>query len=510
MTMMKRILISARWVITARDDFPFLENGAVIVENGLISRVGALEELVKQGPFDAELGSPGEILLPGLVNAHHHVGRYFRDGLPDLPLEIWLLRLKEQLRFPLSPEETYYSNLWSCLELIRSGITGAVVFHSEEPGSGNSNWEAALKAYQDAGMRVAFCLALADQNRYVYEDDRAFLACLPPEMADQLQARIRPFQWEEYFASWKALFQKYHGWQDRIWIFLAPSGVQWCSDELLKKAKAVAKEYDTGMQMHLAETRYQQEYALRRWGKSLVAHLEDLAFLGPELSCAHCVWLEPGDFQLMAARGATVVHNPGSNLRLGSGISPVAAMMEAGVAMAFGLDGTGFSDNGDIFSDLRLAMLLQRLPGIEPIRLSARELLRMAACGGARALLMEDKIGRLEPGKYADLVLLEGERIWASPYLNPGHDPYDVVLQRALSQDVKTVMVGGRLVMQDRVVLGIDTERLKARLQELSLKRNQVITQQEPWTAALEKKVVQFFRAWDEKGPPRKYIYNLT
>lgn len=508
-----RFLVKARWLVTLGKSKPLIDNGALIVEQGVVKEIGTQQELSGKGRFDFEIGGGShDIVLPGLVNAHHHVGRYFRDGLSDLPLEIWLLRLRQQFRFPLTHQESYDNTLWSCLELIRGGVTSVIAFHSEPPGPDNINWEAALQAYRDSGLRVAFCLGASDQNRFLYDDDQGFIDALPEKLARRIKADLEPFSWESYFRAWRSMYEKYDGREGKLRVFLAPSGTQWCSDELLNKIKSAANEFSTGIQLHLLETRYQREYGLRKWGKSMVAHLAEIGFLGPEVSAAHCVWLEESDLKIMAESGVTAVHNPSSNLRLGSGIAPVAAMSEAGVNLALGLDGLGLNDNGDILSDMRLAMFLQRTPGLAGKRLSPKRTLELATKGGARALLLEEKLGRLEPGCIADIVLLDGQSIWRAPFVNPDNDFFEVLLVRGRGQDVKTVIVAGKPVMRDGKVCGIDASAVRARLEDLCLKRQAKMAQDRALLGELEGKLIDYFTRWDKQSQnlrqPR-YRYNL-
>lgn len=510
---MSRVLVKAKKVLTLAEGQVPIENGALILEDGVIREVGGHAQLAKKGPFEAELGSlKTDIMIPGLVNAHHHIGRYFRDGLTDGPLELWLLKVRELFRFALAPEESYYSALWSGYELLRSGITAAIEFHSDAPGPESANWEATIRAYRDLGLKVAFCPAVADQNRYAYVEDEQFMALLPKNVAAELLNRRRVFSWEDYFQACKIIHERFHSDQGQTKVFLGPIGVQWCSDELLNRVKATARRFATGIQVHLLETRYQRKYSLKRWGKSLVGHLSDLGFLGPEVSCAHCVWLDDEDFKIMAESGATAVHNPSSNLRLGSGISPVALMARAGVRLAFGLDGMGLNDDSDIFVDMRLAMFLQRRPGHDCVGLSPRQTLKMAGPGGAAALMMSDRMGTLEPGKDADLVVLNGERILGHPYQSTDTGLEEALLQRALGQDVKTVLIAGKVVVNDGEVAGINLAQVKARLEELFERRQDKMARDLPLFAELERCVRQFYRQWDQEVPSSRegqYKYNL-
>lgn len=504
-------MVKAKYILTLKAGEPPIEDGAIIVSNGTIERVGKSEEISKLGPFDYELGDPNsDIAIPGLINAHHHGSLHYRDGLEDLPLELWLPRRVQLYKLSMSQEESYWLALWSAMEHLKSGVTAMVDFYTEDPGPEGENWIAALTAYKDLGMRVAFCIALADQNHFVYADDEEFLKGLPAEIAERLRKGLRPFSWEEFFPRWKAIYDRFHGQDDRIEIYLAPIGVQWCSDALLKRVKQTAQEFRTGIQIHLSETKYQRYYGERRFGKSLAKHLGGLAFLGPEVSLAHGVWLDLSDIGFVARSGATVVHNPSSNWRLRSGIAPILEMISKGVNLAFGVDGMGFNDDGDILADLHLAWLMHRWPGIDAPRLSARTLLEMATSGGARVLMMEDKLGSIEPGKRADIVLIDGERLFQSPYQSPDLGLEDILLHRAVGKDVETVIIDGKIALRDGQLPGINLGKGEAILSEMFRKRCDKADKERDFIRRVEEHIRDFYRRWDEEmGIGAKPTYNL-
>ncbi len=197
----------------------------------------------------------------------------------------------------------------------------------------------------------------------------------------------------------------------------------------------------------------------------MVAHLAKIGFLGSRVSCAHCVWVTEHDIDLLAQCGSSVVHNPGSNLRLGSGIAPVGAMLERGVNVALGLDSNTLNDHGDMLQEMRLAANLHRLPGQAANNVDAGQWFSMATAGGARALLLHHETGVLAPGKKADIVLLDPKRV-QYPYAVPDDDPLPLLLARADARDVDSVLIDGRLVMDQRKILTIDKEAIAAELRD--------------------------------------------
>jgi cytosine/adenosine deaminase-related metal-dependent hydrolase len=232
---------------------------------------------------------------------------------------------------------------------------------------------------------------------------------------------------------------------------------------LLVRIRDEAERWQTSIQTHLLETAHQRRASFKN-GAGEVQRLAALGFLSPLLSCAHCVWVDDEDIDLLAGRGTTVVHNASSNLRLGSGLAPVSRMLERGVNVALGLDSNGLNDDGDMLQEMRLAANLQRGPGISSTWPTSRQILSMATRNGARALTLDQDVGVLEKGKKADLILLRLDVI-EQPYVDPQHDAIDTLVYRAKAKHVDTVMIDGKLVMEQGNLLSIDKEAVVGELQ---------------------------------------------
>jgi 5-methylthioadenosine/S-adenosylhomocysteine deaminase len=344
---------------------PPIARGAVVVEDDRIVAVGHQEEMARLGPFAATVGSEGHVVLPGLINGHHHAGRTLRAGLPDLPFERRNLAL-HRLVTAGTEESLYRSTLYSCVELLRAGVTSAAVIFYPNTALPHFGAEAALRAYLDSGMRVAFAVAQRDRALYVHEDDEVFLRMLPGPLAARVRQSAlgrysgRSLTNDEYFAHVRQLFGRWHGRENRIRIDVGPDWFPSATDALLLESRRVARELGTQIQIHLLETRYEMLMARRWLGQSAVEHLAGIEFLGPDVVCAHSVWLTERDMDLYASTGVVAVHNPASNLRLFSGIAPVREMLARKVTVAIGGDGLTFGDDNDLLSDLRLAGHLQR------------------------------------------------------------------------------------------------------------------------------------------------------
>ena len=506
---MASILIRARWLLTGRPDVPVIEDGAVVVEEGRVRVVGPYRSLVDQGPFEQRFGdSSRHILMPGFINGHHHATRPARMALTPGPLETWILKNRYRSLPALSEEETYDHTLWGALQLLKGGVTTVLDHHTGDPRLPDTGLEPAIRAYLDSGIRTLFTVACADQQRYVYAPDAEFIGGLPQPLRGRVEAGVRPFDADAFFSLWERIARAHHDQDDRLWVGFAPGGPQWCSEPLLRRMKEVAEEHAAPIQLHLQESRYQLQYGLKAWGGTPVTYLRDLGFLGPKVSCAHGVWTTAEDWKLLAETGATVVHNPSSNLILASGIAPVAEMLAAGVTVGFGLDAAGFSDSMDYLPDLRLGWLLQRRPGVSMPQLTAGEMFAMATSQGARSLGLEDSLGSLEQGKRADLLLVDGKRLYDSPYVHPHAAVEDVLLRRGMGSDIEGVMVEGEWVIWDRRYLRGDEEALRQRM-AVSMERFLDPSIEPSLADELEPHVAAFFEAWDREEPlPSNYRFN--
>ncbi len=453
-------LVRGRYVVTravGRDGAEVLEDAAVFQRDGVIQDVGPYETLRHRHPADDVLGSPDHVVLPGFVNAHHHVGLTpFQLGSPDHPLELWFAS-----RLGARVVDPYLDTLYSAFEMLESGITTVQHIHGWRGAPASRVREVAdriLQAYQDVGMRVSYSYMLRDQNRLAYEADQAFVRRLPPDLAPDVDAFLAgqaipvADQLDLFRSLWEA-----HGRNqgDRTRIQLAPANLHWCSDAALTALGESSARHEVGMHVHLDETAYQREYARRRTGGTAAEHLDRLGLLGPRLTLGHGVWLTERDVDRVAGRGVMICTNPSSNLRLRSGIAPVNRFLAAGVRLGIGLDEAGINDDRDMLQEMRLALRLHRVPGMDDDVPTSAQVFRMATEDGAASTPFGDRIGVLSVGRAADLVLLPWRSV-AHPYLEAGTPVLDAILHRARAAAIDTVMVAGEVVLQDGRVTRID------------------------------------------------------
>ena len=393
-------------------------------------------------------GSNEQIILPGFVNSHHHVGLTpLQLGSKDLPLEEWLVS-----RLSARPIDLYLDTLYSAFEMIASGITTVQHIHGWGPGPVDAMFGRAkqiLQAYRDIGMRASYSYAVRDQNRMIYESDDVLLKSLPESLSMQIGEILKPqqFPFADNMTLYDRLVEENLG-QDLTRIQLAPANLHWCSDDALSALNERSQRDNVPMHMHLVETAYQKEYARRRTGTTAVKHLAKLGLLSPRLTLGHAVWLSEEDIELVAAHGVCICHNCSSNFRLRSGIAPLNVFAKKGIPVAVGLDEAGINDDRDMLQEMRLILNVHRVPGMDDDVPTCPQVLRMATEHGAATTPFGHSIGRLEPGRYADFVVINCRRaLW--PYQDDLIKIVDAIIQRAKIDAVDATVIGGVTVYQN-------------------------------------------------------------
>ena len=444
-----------------------IEHGAVVIEDSSIVSVGRHEELAGEGPFDQVIGSDDHVVLPGLVNAHFHSAGFALRGLHAEPFERRNIHIH---RAKLSEQDVYDLRLASLLDCLRGGQTAVLDFSYGLPNMPNLGYEPLLQAYEDIGIRATVGVGSRDQSRYVHAPDEEFLASLPPDVADAVRSSPMGYAWpiELVVEAYRNLVSSWDGRDGRIRVILAPDWTPACSDSLLQTNRRLADEYDTGITMHVLETRWEMSYNLHTYGKTAMRRLADLGFLGPDVSCAHFVWATDEDIAILSDTGAVAVNNPGSNLRLSTGIARVRDILDAGGAVAFGTDSISFSGDEDFFDEIRLASYLQRVPrSVSAARLPSEQLLRSAAQDGARAIRQDQWAGALAPGMAADLVVLRKDRMCGPGGKFSRTPVIDIVIDRARASDIETVIVAGRVLVDQGRVVSVAQDRVWDRAAEI-------------------------------------------
>lgn len=437
----------------------------VLIEGGLIV---ALEEPGVPVSEDWEvLSAADRLLIPGFVNAHTHSHGALNRGAVDdrVSLEMFLTGGGASAR-SRGLEDKYLSAALSAAEMIRKGCTACFDLTVEVPEPTRQGIGAVARAYHDAGMRAVVAPMIAD--RTIYQALPGLLEALPDNLRPRF-ASLRAAPIDNAFAACRAILANWEFDRRFIRSALGPSIPLHCSDEFLRECNKLSAEHGVRLQTHLAESRAQAAIGRARYGKSLVAHLEDLDLLSDRLSVAHAIWLDRDDISRIAAHGVTVAHNPSSNLRLGSGVAPVGEMLGAGVTVGIGTDASNTSDGQNMFEATRLASYLSRLDGFATEEwISAASAFGMATEGSAKGLGFE-RIGRLDAGFEADIVFLRLE----SAHFVPLRSPLVQMVFGENGASVDQVMIGGRIVFRDGKLLTLDENKLRSLAEEAARRLDQ-------------------------------------
>jgi len=395
-----------------------------------------------------------KLLLPGFVNAHTHSSEMWVRGLiAPLPLELWLAELYDKI--PTDPEQIYLSAIGTAVETLLSGGTTVVDHLAMIPGKEEESVAAAVRGYREVGIRAYVGPLIQDFPLAAGLPAKDRLRELPP--ADQTTAEVL-----EMLAR---MIDAHHRPAEGISIMAAPTGLQLCSTDLLEGCAELSDRHSLCHHTHLLETKAQQMLALEKYGCSAVELLNKVGFLNDKTSLAHGVWLNDTDIELLATTGSTVVHNPLSNLRLGSGIAPILRYRQAGVNVCFGCDGAASNDSQDLLEAIKIGSILHNVTDFEyenwirPI-----ESVQMAALGGVTGLGMADQLGSLEVGKTADLVLYDLTQL----SLLPRTDPIGLLVLGRPTNAVHSAWVNGKLLIFEGELTTINLKELRQSLFERS------------------------------------------
>lgn len=439
---MGKHLFRGGYIVGVDPEKGVVENGYLLVDDGVIAEVGE----GNSGPVasvDQVTDLGGAVVMPGLVNAHgHSYSNLVKGSRENLPLEVWMLYVAAEGR-AMSPEDARVSAMLGSIEMLKGGVTCFLDHLSQPPAA----LLQAARAYGEAGMRALVTPMFGD---------KPYFDTLPGSSRETSGGAGN----EEEVA--KGVLEGVEGvldalksGDDLVTGGVGPSGPQRCSDSLLVGSYELAEAYDVPWHTHLLETRIQKETARDFYGGSMVRHLDELGLLSPRCSLAHAVWTDEEDAEILARSGATVVHNPVSNLLLGSGVMPLVRMREAGVAVALGTDGVNCSGFHSMFESMKLAAILSNTFTEDYSRwIEAKEILGMGTSRGAAALGMEKTIGRLKAGAQADFVVLKARTSNFVP-LN------DLLWQLVYGRPdgaVSSVYVGGKKVVDDGVLLTLDED----------------------------------------------------
>jgi len=422
------LLIRGATIVTMNDDFDIVPDGELLIEKGRIASVGCASDRPvgwRQSKADRVIEASGCAVLPGLVNAHNHAAMsLFRGYADDLPLMRWLEDRIWPLEAELDEDSICAGTALAVLEMIRGGTTAFADMYFM--------MDKVAAVVKRAGMRAVLARGLAGTGS--------------EPMAGIEETRELAAKWHK-------------GAGGRIRVAVGPHAPYTCEPELLRRLAALARELKLPVHTHVAETRDEIKIIEERYGATPVQYLErEGLFDGLRVTAAHCVHLSDDDVKILADRRVGVVHCPGSNLKLAAGIAPLAKLLEAGVHVGLGTDGPASAGALDMWEQMRLAANLQKALTGQADVVTARQVLAMATCGGARVIGLSGHVGAIIPGMAADVIIVNLERA----HLYPPHDVVSALVYAGHPDDVQTVIVAGEPIMEERLVLNLDERDILA------------------------------------------------
>lgn len=428
------MLIRGACVLTMDPQRRILADADVRVRGARIAEVGASGRRLRADPGEEVVAAAGLVLMPGFVQAHVHLCQtLFRNRAEGLGLLDWLRLRIWPLEAAHDAHSVRVAALLGMAELIRGGTTAALDMGTVR------HTDSVFDAARSCGFRLT--------GGKAHMDGAAELA---PGLRETTAASL---------VEAEALCRRWHGAEDgRLRYAFAPRFVLSCSAELLESVAALARERGARLHTHASEDRSECALVRRRFGCGNVAALHRMGLCGADAAFAHCVWLEPGEEEILRDTGTHVVHCPSANLKLGSGVARIPEMLAGGIRVALGADGAACNNNLDAWTEMRLAALVHK-PRAGPASMPPEVVLEMGTLGGARALGLESEIGSIEEGKRADLVLVDLNAVPTAP---AGFDLPSALVHSAGRDRVRQVWIDGRCVLRDDSLLAVDEKALLA------------------------------------------------
>lgn len=418
-------LLRNGYIVTMGTNETVYDGGSVLIEDDRIAAVGRVDPtLIKPGAEVVELD--GKYVLPGFVNTHVHTSQQISRGVgDDVDFITWLHKRMWPYESNMTEEDSYWSTLMCCLELIKSGVTSFA-----EPGG--QFVSGMVRAVTEAGLRGKLAKSVMD-------------------CGDGLPAVWQKSTDEELDAQLEA-FDKYHNTADgRVQIWFGLRTIFNNTDELIVRTKQLADERGVGVHMHVAEAKSEIDYTLEAYGEPTVSHLHRLGVLDKNLLAVHTVWLTNEEVELIRKYDVKVSHNPASAMRV-LGFAKIPRMLDAGICVTIGTDGASSSNRMDIVDEMWLTSLIHKGWRLDSTIVPSEDILRMVTKNGARALLDEDLYGTLEAGKKADLIIINP----FGPSMMPVNDSIAALVTSMHSENVESSMCNGKWLMRERKILTLD------------------------------------------------------
>ena len=428
------LIVKADFVVTMDTDGTIIENGAIAVDDGIIIAVGTAADIESRFAATETLPGKRRVAMPGLVNGHSHAAMTLLRGVADdLALMDWLTNyiFPAEVQF-VDPEFVRIGTELACWEMIRGGTTTFVDMYYYP--------DTIAEVVERCGMRALISATVIDQRSPDAES-----------ATDSIGKGV-------------GFIERWKNRSSRITPIFGPHANYTLDADQLRETREAALELGVPISIHLSESPYEVQYSKDTYGTTSIEMLEGIGFFEGPTIAAHVVWPTDDEIPILRDRKVGVIHNPTSNMKIASGISPVTKMLAAGVRVGLGTDGAASNNDLDMWEEMRLAALLQKVERMDPEVLSAATVLRMATAGGATAIGLGDSIGSLEPGKRADLIQVGFDDVHHVP-------TYDVISHLVYvtdEQDVDTVVVDGKVLLLDGRFLTLDTARIAAEAKELA------------------------------------------
>jgi 5-methylthioadenosine/S-adenosylhomocysteine deaminase len=429
------LIVSGGTVVTMDAQRRVIADGAVAVRGDSIVAVGPSAEIEARYEAAKKIDARGAIVMPGLINGHAHAAMsLFRGIADDLSLDDWLKKY-------IFPAEARNVNedfvLWGTrlgiLEMLRGGITTyADMYYFED---------AVARVTKEAGMRAVLGETIID---FPAPDNKTL---------------------SEAFAYTQKFLDHWKG-DPLITAAAAPHSIYTCSEKTLQDSAALARRNSAPILIHIAEAPFELEQSLVKHGLTPVAYLQRAGILGPDVVGAHCIWVDAGDISILAHFNVGCIHNPSSNMKTAAGVMPVVDMLASGEAIGLATDGAASNNNLDLFEEMDLAAKLQKIARRDPRALPAQQVVEMATITGARALHLEKQIGSLEAGKKADLIIVDT----GAPHAVPMYNAYSEIVYALKASDVRTVVIAGKILMEERRMLTLNEKEILAKAEEYKKK----------------------------------------
>lgn len=428
------IIIEGVDILTADPAEEYVRNADIGISGGKISFIAHSGQGPIQFNADRKISGRHRLAMPGLVNAHTHCSMtILRNAADDLPLHKWLFERIFPMEDKLTDDDVYWGFMLGAAEMLKSGTTAMADMYL--------HMDAAAKAAVETGMRINL-----SRSPLEFHSENGLTAI---DQFDEMRS---------YFNTWN------NEAEGRIKVYLEVHSTYLFDIESLRLASDLAKELKTGIHIHLLETAKERKDSFEKYGKSPVEICVDTGIFDVPVIGAHLVHISGEDIAILRKYGVNAVHNPTSNLKLGSGISPVPSMLDASVNVALGTDGAASNNNLNMFEEMHLAALLHKGAGQNPELVTARQAIRMATVNGANAIGFGSETGVLKAGMKADLILLDTDK----PHMTPLNDPYSAVAYSAQGSDVDTVIVDGNILVENRALKSIDEEKVKYKAASIS------------------------------------------